>query len=191
MARSFPRETKSMAIVKPRMTEDEFMRMPDDGRKYELVDGEAKEVPGGVEQDVTGAHLTVLLYPFTRGRGYLAGSQAGFRMRPGNIRAPDISFTLKERFPGGRPPKGFGNFAPDLCIEIISPSEDEADMTRKVAEYFATGAQQVWHLFPESMRARVYRSPTETTEHQPEDILEGGDLLPGFRCRAADLFDIE
>ena len=165
--------------------------MPDDGRKYELVDGEAKEVPGGVEQDVIGMHVGVLLTPFTRGRGYLAGSQAGFRMRPGNIRAPDVSFTLKERFPGGRPPKGFGDFAPDLCIEIISPSEDEEDMLRKIVEYFATGAQQVWHLFPESKRATVYRSPTEMTEHQPEEILDGGDLLPGFRCRTADLFDIE
>ena len=173
------------------MTEEEFMRMPDDGRKYELVDGEAKEVPGGVEHDVIGAHLIVLLHPFVRGRGFLAGSQAGFRMQSRNIRAPDVSFTLKERFPGGRPPKGFGDIAPDLCIEIISPSEDEKDMARKIVEYFATGAQQVWHLFPESQRATVYRSPTEMTEHQPEEILDGGDLLPGFRCRVADLFDIE
>src|SRR4029077_20231770 len=63
-----------------RRTEEEFMRMPDDGRKYELVDGEAKEVPGGVEQDVIGAHLIVLFHPFTKGRGFLAASQAGFRM---------------------------------------------------------------------------------------------------------------
>ena len=56
------------------------MRLPDDGRKSELVDGEAKEVPGGVEQDVIGAHLIVLLHPFTKGRGFLTGAQAGFRM---------------------------------------------------------------------------------------------------------------
>ena len=69
-----------MATVKPRMTEEEFMRLPDDGRKYELVDGEAKELPGGVEQDVVGTNLVVLLHPFTKGRGYLIGAQAGFRM---------------------------------------------------------------------------------------------------------------
>jgi Uma2 family endonuclease len=180
-----------MAIVKPRMTEEEFMRMPDDGRKYELVDGEAKEVAAGVEHDVIGTYIGVLLHPYTKGRGFLAGSQAGFRMYSANIRCPDLSFTLKGRFPGGRPPKGFGDAASDLCIEIISESEDWADMMRKVEECFAAGAQQVWHLFPETQQARIYRSPTEVTEYEAQDELDGGDLLPGFCCQVADLFDVE
>src|SRR5439155_23476399 len=133
----------------------------------------------------------VLFHPFVKGRGYLAGSQAGFRMQSGNIRSPDVSFTLKTRFPSGRPPKGFGDFAPDLCIEIISPSEDWTEMNRKIEEYFAAGAQQVWHLFPETQQAKVYRSPTETTEYEAQDELDGGDLLPGFHCRVSDLFDVE
>jgi len=173
------------------MTEEQFMRMPDDGRKYELVDGEAKEVPAGVEHDVIGIHIGVMLAPFARGRGFLAGSQAGFRMHSANIRCPDLSFTLKERFPGGRPPRGFGDVAPDLCIEIISPSEDWADMARKLEEYFAAGAQQVWHLFPETQQAKIYRSPVDVTEYEAQDELEGGDLLAGFGCRVADLFDVE
>ena len=180
-----------MTTVKPRMTEEQFMRLPDDGRKYELVDGEAKEVAAGVEHDVMGAHLIVLLHPFARGRGFLAGSQAGFRMLSGNIRSPDVSLTLKGRFPSGRPPKGFGDFAPDLCIEIISPSEDWDEALRKVEEYFAAGAQRVWHLFSETQRAVVYRSPGETTEYEAQDELAGEDLLPGFRCRVAELFEIE
>lgn len=180
-----------MAIAKVRMTEEEFIRMPDDGRKYELVDGEAKEVPGGVEQDVIGAQLIVLLHPFTKGRGFLTAAQAGFRMHSRNVRVPDVSFTLKDRFPGGRPPKGFGDLAPDLCIEIISPFEDWPDALRKIEEYFATGAQQVWHLLPETRQVVVYRSPTEKATFEAAEELEGGDLLPGFRCRVADLFDIE
>ena len=56
-------------------------------------------------------------------------------MLSGNVRSPDVSFTLKERFPSGRPPKGFGEFAPDLCLEIISPSEDWDDALRKVEEF--------------------------------------------------------
>jgi Uma2 family endonuclease len=180
-----------MATVQQRMTEEQFLRLPDDGRKYELVDGEAKEVAAGVEHDVIGAHLIVLLHPFTKGRGYLAGSQAGFRMDSGNIRLPDVSFTLKDRFPGGRPPKGFGDFAPDLCIEIISPFEDWADALRKIEEYFAAGAQQVWHLLPETQQAVIYRSPTEKATFEASEELDGGDLLPGFRSRVADLFDID
>ena len=180
-----------MATVKARMTEDEFLRMPDDGRKYERVDGEAKEVPGGVEQGVIGAQLIVQLHPFTKGRGFLTSSQAGFRMHSRNVRAPDVSFTLKDRFPGGRPPKGFGDLAPDLCIEIISPFEDWPDALRKIEEYFATGARQVWHLVPETHRVVVYHSPSEKATLEAADELDGGDLLPGFRCRVADLFDIE
>jgi Uma2 family endonuclease len=180
-----------MAVVRPRLTEDEFLRLPDDGRKYELVDGEAKEVPGGVEHDVIGAHIIALLMPWARGKGFIAGSQAGFRMHSANIRSPDVSFTRKERFPEGRPPRGFGDFAPDLCIEIISPSEDREEMMRKVQEYFASGAQQVWHLFPETQQATLFQSPTESAACGADDELDGGDLLPGFHCRVADLFALE
>jgi Uma2 family endonuclease len=180
-----------MAIAKPRVTEAEFLRLPDDGHKYELVDGEVKEVPSSVRHDIIGAHLIVLLAPYARGRGFIAGSQAGWRMQSANIRCPAVSFTRKERFPGGLPPDGFGDFAPDLCIEIISLSEERADMERKVHEYFATDAQQVWHLFPETQTARVYTSPIAFTDYAAEEELDGGALLPGFRCRVAELFALE
>ena len=79
-----------------KMTEEEFLRLPDDGRKWELVDGEAREVPAGHKHDAIGIQVAVLLKPHARGRGVLAGSQAGFRMTTGNIRSPDVSFTRKE-----------------------------------------------------------------------------------------------
>src|SRR5256885_2066552 len=115
-----------MAIANPldtfkkRMTEEEFMRLPKDGRKYELVDGEVREVPTSFEHDLIVMHIGFLMMPYAKGRGGITGSQAGFRMTGGNLRSPDVGFTRKERFPGGKPPKGFANFAPDLCIEIIS-----------------------------------------------------------------------
>ncbi|HZO88973.1 MAG TPA: Uma2 family endonuclease [Chthonomonadaceae bacterium] len=180
-----------MAIAKAKLTEEEFMRLPDDGRKYELVDGEAKEVPAGFQHAAIVANIIALFMPYARGRDILAASQAGFRMVDGNIRSPDVSFTLKSRLPQGRPNKGFGNLAPDLCIEIISDSEDRADMERKVGEYFTAGAQQVWHLFPETQTARVFTAPAAFTDYAPTDTLDGGDLLPGFRCRVAELFALE
>jgi Uma2 family endonuclease len=180
-----------MAIARPRITEEEFMRLPHDGRKYELVDGEVIAVPAGMRHDEYGARMIFLLYPYTRGRGALCGSQAGFRMADGNIRAPDVSFTRRERLPDGKSPEGFGDAAPDLCIEIVSPSEEMADMERKLREYFAAGAKQVWHMFPESQTVRVFTSPTEFTTCGPQDEIDGGDLLPGFHGRVADLFALE
>ena len=124
-----------------RMTEDEFRRLPKDGRKYELVDGRLTEVPASFRHDEIGAIIIALLMPYVRGRGSMATGQAGFYMAGGNIRVPDVAFMRKERLPGGKAPDTFGNGAPDLCVEIISPSEDTPDMTRKVEEYFASGAK--------------------------------------------------
>ena len=140
------------------------------------MDGEAREVPAGQKHEAIGIQVTVLLKPHARGHGVLAGSQAGFRMTTGNIRSPDVSFTRKERMPNGQPSKGFEDFAPDLAVEIISPSEQPDEMVRKVAEYFGVGAEQVWHLFPDARRVMVYYSPID---------------LPGFSCRAEELFDLE
>jgi Uma2 family endonuclease len=174
------------------LTDEELMRLPDDGRKYEVVDGVLKPVPTNLRHDAIVALLCFLLFPFARGRGVLCGSQAGFRMSPGgNLRSPDVSFTRKERLPDGRVPDGFGDVAPDLCVEVISPSEERADMERKLREYFAAGAEQVWHLFPDTQQVTVFFSPSETATFGSDDEVNGGDLLPGFRSRVRNLFAVE
>jgi Uma2 family endonuclease len=88
-------------------------------------------------------------------------------------------------------PNTFGTFAPDLCIEIISPSEGKADMVRKVEEYFASGAEQVWHLFPETQTLIVYTSPTASALYTHEQDLDGGALLPGFWSQVEALLETE
>ncbi len=167
------------------------MRLPDDGRKYELVDGEAKEVPAGVEHDAIVAHIIVLLAPFVKNLGFLTASSAGFRMVTGNIRSPDVSFVLRERLPEGKPPKGFMDGAPDLAIEVISPNEDWADMGRKLGEYFMSGAKQVWLIDPDAVTVTVYKSLTDVQVFHANDEIAGGDLLPEFRCKVADLIAVE
>ncbi|MCC6442703.1 MAG: Uma2 family endonuclease [Armatimonadetes bacterium] len=75
-----------MAGVRPKMTEEEFMALPDDGYKDELVGGETRAAPANFEHDVIGDRIIALLMPYARGRGFVAGAQAGFRMRSDNIR---------------------------------------------------------------------------------------------------------
>ncbi len=178
-------------VTKTRMTEDEFMRMPDDGRKYELVDREPKEVPAGFKHDILVAQLIQLLGIHAKGIGFLAASQAGFRMADGNIRAPDVSFTRRNSLPNGPPEEGFGEFAPDLCVEIISPSEEADDIAKKVREYFGAGAEQVWHLFPKQTMVKIFLSPEISAEYHENDELTGGDILPTFRCKVSEIFEIE
>ena len=179
-----------MAIARPRMTEEEFIRLPDTGNKWELVDGEPKEVPASWEHDAIGMLIGHLIYEAGRKIGFVAGSQAGFRMLNTNIRCPDVSVTRRERAPEG-PGKGFWGESPDLCIEVISPSEDRADMARKVREYFASGAQVVWHVFPDEKSVRVFTSPDDSRLLTADDEIDEPDLLPGFRAKVSELFQID
>ena len=180
-----------------RMTEDEFMRIPKDGpgnptaAKFELVDGRLLNVPTDWDHDLLGLKLIGLMLPLTYGRGFMSSGQTGFRMSGGNVRAPDVSYTRKERVPGGKPPKGFGTAAPDLCIEIISPSERQSDMRRKIDDYFDSGAQQVWHIFPEAQQVTIFTSPTESQTLNADAVLDAGDILPSFSCRVGDIFTTE
>lgn len=186
-------EAELQADIRPGMeiTEEELLHLPRDGRKWELVDGRLTEVPTSIRHEEIGINLIALFLPFARGHGILTAGQGGFRMVDGNIRAPDVSYTRKERFPGGHAPETFGDLTPDLCVEVISPSEKPADMARKVREYFGGGAEQVWHLFPEEQRMVVFTSPTETRALSAEDALTAEDILPGFSCRVSDLFVME
>ncbi|BCW95041.1 MAG: Uma2 family endonuclease [Fimbriimonadales bacterium] len=173
-----------------KLSEEAFARLPDDGRKYELVDGEATEVPTSVKHDVIGMKLAFSLSPHLADRAYFTGAQAGFRMASGNIRIPDIGVILKQSLPEGKLPEGFGDRAPDLAIEIVSPSEDMPDLMRKVGEYFESGAQEVWLLFPESQRVVRYTSPFDSTVLHADDTLTT-PLAPDFRVRVGDLFAVE
>ena len=89
-----------MAIAQPinvlhrPLTEEEFLRLPDDGLNYELVDGEAKVALANFEHVVTGVTVGRLLRQHAKGLGFVAGAQAGFRMESINIQCPDVSFTI-------------------------------------------------------------------------------------------------
>jgi Uma2 family endonuclease len=173
------------------ITEEELMRLPHDGRKWEMEDGRLTEVPTNFFHDAIGINLIGLMLPYTRKRGFMSSGQAGFHTSDDDIRAPDVSFTRKERIPGGIPPNSFGVNTPDLCVEIISLSERREQMTRKVQEYFDGGAVQVWHVFPERQEVVVFTSPADTQTLGAGDVLDAGGLLPGFSCRVSDLFDLE
>ncbi len=173
------------------ITEDELMRLPRDGRKWEMEDGKLTDVPTNIKHEEIIFNLAVLLAPFKRGHGIVTLGQGGFRMKNGNVRAPDVSFTRKERFSGGHAPDTFGDLAPDLCVEIISPSERRGQMTRKVQEYFDGGAAQVWHVFLERQEVSVFTSPTDTQTLGADGVLDAGGLLPGFSCQVKDWFERE
>ena len=173
---------------KHQWTDDELLRLPKDGNKYELVDGELLAVATLFPLDQIAANLFARLVPYVIGTSGVSMGQTGFRMRNGNLSVPDLSWTSRARIPGGQVPNTFGQVAPDLCVEIISPSEHDADIARKVNEYFDAGAALVWHIFPDTQTVTVFSSPTDAVTLQSTDTLTGGNLLPQFSCPVSELF---
>jgi Uma2 family endonuclease len=182
---------ETLSRIQPRrLTPAEFIRLPDDGFKYELVDGELKVSPAGLEHDEIGALVIEHLSPYVRPRrlGRVYASSAGYDLPVGRTRSPDVSFVAMDRLPGGRSPKGFGQFAPDLAVEILSPFEDPSEIEDKLDEYFASGARLVWLVDPETHTVTVYRSRTDAQVLTAGDELSGEDVVPGFVCRVEELF---
>ncbi len=173
---------------KRRWSEADLLRLPDDGRKYELVDGRLREVPTGGQHGWLGVRLSARILALRAESLYVFDSSTGFRMRGGNIRSPDVAVMRRERLPDGKPPIGFIDGAPDLAVEIVSPSEDPHDLLRKIGEYFDSGAQEVWLLLPERRMVHRYRAPLEVEILRAEDTLTGGELLPNFAVQVSELF---
>jgi Uma2 family endonuclease len=110
-------------------------------------------------------------------------------MRNGNVRSPDASIRRRERLPEGVSPDTFVGDAPDLAVEVVSPSERDTELLQKMAEYFESGAREVWLLFPDRQQVYRYAAPLEMQILNAEDTLTGGELLPDFRVRVGELFE--
>ncbi len=174
---------------KRRYTEQDLLQMPDDGRKYELVDGRIQIVPTGGRHGKIGYRLALKIGSTAPDNVEGFDSSTGFRVAGGNIRSPDLSLMSVSRLPQGKPPVDFIDGAPDLAVEIVSPSENQKDLAQKVLEYFESGAQEVWLLFPERKQVYRYTAPLEVEVLREDDILTGGELLPKFRVRVGELFE--
>ena len=103
------------------------------------------------------------------------------RMEPGLVRMPDVSFHAWKHFPNRLLPAGaFVEQAPDLAVEILSPTNTAREMDRKRSEYFAGGSRLAWQVYPPTRRVRVYTAIDTFVELGEEDTLDGGPVLPGF-----------
>ncbi|MCS7209729.1 MAG: Uma2 family endonuclease [Fimbriimonadales bacterium] len=174
---------------KRRYTEHDLLQLPDDGRKYELVNGRLQTVPTGGRHGRIGYRLARRIGNSAPESLEGFDSSTGFRIAGGNIRSPDFALMQKTRLPQGEPPVDLIDGAPDLAVEIVSPSENLNDLYQKVLEYFESGAQQVWLLFPERKQAYRYTAPLEVEVLHENDVLTGGELLPNFEVRVGELFE--
>ncbi len=172
-------------------TEEDLLRTPRDGQKYELVDGRIRVSPAGSRHGAVCAQLVMVLLSFVKKHrlGYVFDSSTGFRLPGGNVRVPDVSFVAMGRFPDEQVPEGFSDVPPDLAIEVLSPDDRSRDVLDKVGEYLQAGVRLVWVIDPRKRTAAIYRSLTDVRKLGPDDSLDGEDVVPGFRCPLAEVID--
>jgi Uma2 family endonuclease len=117
--------------------------------------------------------------------------EAGFKLAgdPDTVRGPDVAFVRRERLDSSLGPEGFFHGAPDLAVEIVSPGDTALELRQKIGEYLQAGARLVWVLQPDARTVIVHRPGASPETVGPDDLLDGEDVIPGFTCRAGDLFD--
>jgi Uma2 family endonuclease len=183
-----------MVVVPGRMTADELLRLPDDGMRHELVRGELRTMPpGGDEHGSLSATLHGSLFPHVRaqnlGRTYIADT--GFRLAsdPDTVRAPDVAFVRRERVEATGPLTGFRDGAPDLVVEVISPTDLYTEVEEKVAEYLDHGARMVFVVNPRRRTVARHRPGEPVRTLTVDDVLDGEDVVPGWSLPVRELFE--
>jgi Uma2 family endonuclease len=176
------------------MTADELLAKPDDGFVYELIKGELIKVspPPGHEHGLVAMNIAGPLFEYvkTNNLGNVYAAETGYLLEedPDTVRAADVSFVSKKRIEAAGPVKGYWKGAPDLAVEVISPSDTVGRIEGKVAEWLERGTRLLWVVSPKMRTVTVYRSLTEIAVLTDKERLEGGDVIPGFQISVAEIF---
>jgi Uma2 family endonuclease len=179
------------------MTVEEFITLPQESNRYELVEGKLVETTNITEAHnqlsvIIATHLTNFVE--SRGLGRVYGVGARYETIPATathgttIRIPDVSFLQTARLK-----RGVINmpYAPDLVAEILTPTIKYIYTETKVREYFQTGAKLFWLVSPRMQCVFIYQAgDSRRYTLDLEDELNGDEVLPGFKLSVKDFFEM-
>jgi Uma2 family endonuclease len=177
-------------VATRQVTVEEFAAMPLHGI-WELVDGEPIELsPAAGRSGWISANVVALLANHVRsGRlGWAFSAETGFVLFSDRqtVRSPDAAVVLRDRL--AAPPDSFVPLAPDLAVEVLSPSDRMADAMSKITMYLQAGVRLVWLIDPETLTVTVFRQDAAPKSIGERETLDGGDVLPGFSVQVAEIF---
>jgi Uma2 family endonuclease len=176
------------------MTADELLQLPRGAGRYELVRGELRSMsPAGFAHGTVTADLVTRLTTFVRERdlGITCAADTGFLLHrgPDTVRAPDVAFITAARLAATPSSlEGFFPGAPDLALEVVSPSDRYTEVEEKVAEWLDAGTRIVAVFDPRRKTARVYRPDAPAISLGVADTLTLPDLLPGWSLVLNEIF---
>ncbi len=165
--------------------------LPKDGHKYELLDGELIMSPVHASHGDICSRLLILVGTFIQQHnlGKIYDSSTGFRLENDLLLSPDVSFVSRARLKKILiAPDKFLHGAPDLVVEVLSPGDRMTQLNRKLDHYFEHGTRLAWLVNWRKEQVHIYTPDSIEALTGPNDILTGGTVLPGFKCKLSRIF---
>lgn len=177
------------------MTAEEFFDFDgEDGERYDLVDGKLDRMAAAGRRHGRialrfGRVVDAFVDAHQLGEVYAAETGFILSRNPDVVLAPDVSFVRADRITPDLDEDGFLALAPDLAVEVISPSQRAGKIREKSRRYLEAGVPLLVLIYPRRRRVTVHRGHDPVEKLDDSGVIDGGDVLPGFRLPVADLFD--
>lgn len=182
-----------MASTQRLITAEELLGLPDDGQRRELIAGELRTMsPSGAQYGRIAIRFATPLdrYVPAHHLGEVFAAETGFLLAsdPDTVRAPDVAFVGRERADAVGELTGYWPGAPDLAVEVISPSDLYIEVEEKVAEWLAHGTRMVLVVNPRRRTVAVHHSGAPVRQLTNDDTIDGKDVVPGWTLAVRELF---
>jgi Uma2 family endonuclease len=178
-------------VTHARLTVEEFDRI---AALPENVDKRLEFVAGEIVELVSNNYCSEVAFSFgteinvhvkRNGLGRVTGADGGYRVF-GERYIPDVAFISKARQPEPSH-EAYNPQAPDLVVEVVSPTDVPKDVLEKVANYIAAGTV-VWLVYPDIPEVKVFEPGLPVKTVTVDGILDGGSVLPGFKLPLSTIF---
>jgi Uma2 family endonuclease len=184
------------AVVATQVTAEDLASLESDGYRYDLLAGDLIRVsPAGFRHGRLAAEVARRLGNFLAEHpelGVVVGAETGFRLgrNPDTVLGPDAAVVRRDQLPPSQAQLGFLELAPDLVVEIVSPTDRWTTVSGKVDAYLAAGVHVVWVFEPAARAVRVYTGagPEARLRAEAGDVLRTESVLPGFEILLTELF---
>jgi Uma2 family endonuclease len=183
-----------MVTTKKKLTTaDELASMPDDDLRHELVEGELITMPpasGGHGRIAARIQRQINLFDPDAKLGEAISADTGYMLSrsPDTVRAPDLAFVANKKLKTVQSEYPFPRIAPDLPVEILSPSNTAQEVSRLIDDYLQAGSSLVWVVDPAARSVTVWKPDETAVVLHEDDEIDGGEVLPGFKCRVGEFF---
>src|SRR5436190_13540295 len=175
------------------MTAEELWRMPEDGKRYQLVRGELRAMsPPSIRHARLCMRFSRPLDEFVEkrslGRVYVGDPGFMLARKPDIVLAPDVALIRADRLPTGPEPAGYWEGAPDLAVEVVSPNDTVYQVEEKVEDWLSLACAMVVVVSDKRRTVTVYRPGRSPRILRGDESFDGEDIIPGFRLPLTEIF---